>query len=183
MMTGSRACSLPSGAGGTIPGRCRPYPGGSIHAVAEAEVAAGKGHDVSCFPGPPPNSTSMRLIMRRSTRPYPSSLAVSIASRTNRSFNPRAKKYFALPILDSAPCIILRTTGVRSGCRSARSITAACAAAGVNCGPGSGVPCGSACAKPGSNITLHTLLYAFLQQRYRRRAESPIGRNAPLIGP
>jgi multiple sugar transport system substrate-binding protein len=155
----------------------------NIHAVAEAEVAAGKGHDVFVFPWPPAEFQK-HAIDHAEIYQTVSLKFGSIARLAHRStFNPAAKKYFAFA--DSwipaplhyyedywgeigMPFGPIHYGGLRSGARELRAKL--------------GVPCGLALAPSlESNITLHTLLYGFRSSVIDAKGEVMIGRNARTI--
>jgi multiple sugar transport system substrate-binding protein len=154
-----------------------------IHAVAQAEVATAKGHDVFVFPWPP--AEFQRHVIDHAEIYQTVSLKFGSIDRLahKSTFDPRAKKYFAFA--DSwipaplhyfedywgevgMPLGPIHYGSLRSGGRELRTKL--------------GVPCGLALAPSlESNITLHTLLYGFRSSVIDAAGEVTIGRNARTI--
>jgi len=154
-----------------------------IHARAAAEVAAGTGHDLFMFPWPP--AEYQRHVIDHSE------IYKAVASRhgiVNRighasTFDPVRKRYFAFA--DSwipapfhyfhddwaevgMPLGPVHYDGLRSGARRVRATRR--------------VPCGLAIAPSlESNVTLHTLLYAFNSGILDRDGDVVINRGARTI--
>jgi multiple sugar transport system substrate-binding protein len=155
----------------------------SIHGIAEAEVAAGSGHDVVVFPWPP--AEFQRHVIDHAEIYQSVSLKFgSIDRLAHRStFDPRTRRYFAFadcwiptPLHYFEDC--WREVGMplgpihygslRSGGRELRSKL--------------GLPCGLALAPSlESNVTWHTLLYAFRSSVINAAGEVTIGRNARTV--
>jgi multiple sugar transport system substrate-binding protein len=134
-----------------------------VYARASAEVAARKGHDLFIFPWPPAEYQQHAIDHAEIIQQVSFKYGTLDWMAHRSTFNPKTKKYFAFadswipaPFLYFAdywsevniPLGPLHYDGLRSGGKRLREKL--------------GVPCGLALA-PGleSNITLHTLLYAF----------------------
>ena len=155
----------------------------SIHAAAAAEVAAGSGHDVFMFPWPP--AEFQRHVIDHAeiyqTVAFKFGNLDKLAHRS--TFDPTAKKYFAFA--DSwipaplhyfedhwgeigMPLGPVHYGSLRSGGRQIREAF--------------GVPCGLALAPSlESNITLHTLLYAFRSHVVDAAGNVTIGKTALTV--
>src|SRR5499427_2580133 len=155
----------------------------SIHAAAAAEVAAGSGHDVFIFPWPP--AEFQRHVIDHAeiyqTVAFKFGNLDQLAHRS--TFDPTAKKYFAFAdswipaplhyFVDhwgeiGMPLGPVHYGSLRSGGRQIREAF--------------GVPCGLALAPSlESNITLHTLLYAFRSHVVDAAGNVTLARNARTV--
>jgi multiple sugar transport system substrate-binding protein len=160
-----------------------PIPVESIHAVAAAEVAAGKGHDVFMFPWPP--AEFQKHVIDHAEIYQTAAFKFGNLDRLahKSTFDPKAKKYFAFA--DSwmpaplhyfedywrevgMPLGPVHYGSLRNGAREIRAKL--------------GVPCGLSLAPSlESNITLHTLLYAFRSSVIDAAGNVTIGRNARTV--
>src|SRR5258708_24494928 len=152
----------------------------SIHAVAAAEVAAGSGHDVFMFPWPPAEFHKHAIDHGEIYQTVAFKFGNLDRFAHRSTFDPRAKKYFAFA--DSwiptpfhyfedhwreagMPLGPIHYGSLRSGGRRIRQAL--------------GVPCGLALAPSlESNITWHTLLYAFRGQVIDAAGNVTIGKTA-----
>ena len=151
-----------------------------IHAAAAAEVAAGNGHDVFMFPWPPAEFQKHAIDHAEiyQTVAFKFGNLDQLAHRS--TFDPRAKRYFAFAdswipaplhyFVDhwgeiGMPLGPVHYGSLRSGGRQIREAF--------------GVPCGLALAPSlESNITLHTLLYAFRSHVLDSTGNVTIGKTA-----
>jgi multiple sugar transport system substrate-binding protein len=154
-----------------------------IHAVAAAEIAAGSGHDVFMFPWPP---AEFRKHVIDHTEIYQTAAFKfgNLDRFAHRStFDPLAKKYFAFA--DSwipAPLHYFedhwREVGMPLGPVHYGSLRSG----GQRIREALGVPCGLALAPSlESNVTLHTLLYAFRSQVLDAAGNVTIGKTARTV--
>lgn len=154
-----------------------------IHARAAAEVAAGTGHDLFMFPWPPAEYYRHAIdhtdIYKAVANRHGNVNRIGHAS----TFDPARKRYFAFA--DSwipaplhyfqddwgevgMPLGPVHYDGLRSGARRVRAAR--------------GVPCGLAIAPSlESNITLHTLLYAFNGGILDRNGDIAINKGARTV--
>jgi multiple sugar transport system substrate-binding protein len=158
-------------------------PAERIHAVAGTEVAAGKGHDVFMFPWPPAEFRK-HAIDHADVYQEVAFKFGSVDRLAHRStFEPKSKKYFAFA--DSwipaplhyfedywsevgMPLGPVHYGSLRSGGRAIREQL--------------GVPCGLALAPTlESNVTLHTLLYAFRSSVVDAGGNVTIGKTARTV--
>ena len=154
-----------------------------IHAAAAAEVAAGSGHDVFMFPWPPAEFQK-HVIDHGEIYQTVAFKFGNVDRLTHRStFDPRAKKYFAFA--DSwmpAPLHYFeedwRGVGMPHGPITYGSLRSG----GRQIREAFGVPCGLALAPSlESNITLHTLLYAFRSHVVDAAGNVTIGKTALTV--
>jgi multiple sugar transport system substrate-binding protein len=158
-------------------------PAEKIHAVAVAEIEAGRGHDVFMFPWPPAEF-QRHVIDHAEIYQTVASKFGNLDRLAHRStFDPKAQKYFAFA--DSwmpaplhyfedywsdvgMPLGPVHYGSLRSGAQRIRAKF--------------GVPCGLALAPSlGSNITLHTLLFAFRGRILDPAGNVVIAKNARTI--
>ena len=134
-----------------------------VYARASAEVAARKGHDLFIFPWPPAEYQQHAMDHAEIIQQVSFKYGTLDWMAHRSTFNPKTKKYFAFadswipaPFLYftdywsevNIPLGPLHYDGLRSGGKRLREKL--------------GVPCGLALAPSlESNVTLHTLLYAF----------------------
>jgi multiple sugar transport system substrate-binding protein len=152
----------------------------SIHAVAAAEVAAGNGHDVFMFPWPPAEFHKHVIDHAEIYQTVAFKFGNLDKLAHTSTFDPKAKKYFAfaeswipapLHYFEDywgeigMPLGPVHYGSLRSGGRQIREAF--------------GVPCGLALAPSlESNITLHTLLYAFRSHVVDSAGNVTIGKTA-----
>lgn len=152
----------------------------SIHAVAAAEVAAGSGHDVFMFPWPPAEFQKHVIDHAEIYQTVAFKFGNLDRFAHASTFDPKAKKYFAFA--DSwipAPLHYFedhwREVGMPLGPVHYGSLRSG----GQRIREALGVPCGLALAPSlESNITLHTLLYAFRGQVIDAAGNVTIGKTA-----
>jgi multiple sugar transport system substrate-binding protein len=135
----------------------------NIHAVAAAEIAAGSGHDVFMFPWPPAEF-HRHVIDHAGIYQMVAFKYGSIDRLAHKStFDPAAKKYFAFA--DSwipAPLHYFEDHWSEVGMPLGPVHYGSLRSGGKRIRDATGVPCGLALTPSlESNVTLHTLLYAF----------------------
>jgi len=154
-----------------------------IHAVAAAEVKAGKGHDVFMFPWPPAEFQKHVIDHTEIYQTVAFKFGNLDRLAHKSTFDPKAKKYFAFA--DSwmpaplhyfedywsevnMPLGPVHYGSLRSGGQRIRAKL--------------GIPCGLALAPSlESNVTLHTLLYAFRSSVVDAAGNVTIDKNARTV--
>ncbi|HWN49689.1 MAG TPA: carbohydrate ABC transporter substrate-binding protein [Xanthobacteraceae bacterium] len=155
----------------------------SIHAAAAAEIAAGSGHDVFMFPWPPAEFQKHVIDHAEIYQTVAFKFGNLDRFAHSSTFNPTAKKYFAFA--DSwmpAPLHYFedhwREVGMPLGPVHYGSLRSG----GQRIREALGVPCGLALAPSlESNITLHTLLYAFRSHVIDAAGNVTIGKTALTV--
>ena len=158
-------------------------PAEKIHAVAAAEIEAGAGHDVFMFPWPPAEFHRHVIDHTEIYQTVASKFGNLDRLAHKSTFDPKAKKYFAfanswipapLHYFEDywgevgMPLGPVHYGSLRSGAQRIRAKL--------------GVPCGLALAPSlGSNITLHTLLFAFRGRILDPAGNVVIAKNARTI--
>ena len=90
-----------------------------INARANAEVAAGKGHDIVQFNWPPPAFEQQVVPMNDVYQELEKKLGKPIDLCVKSTYNPKTKQYFALsPSFTPIPSTTARTSSARSACRT-----------------------------------------------------------------
>jgi multiple sugar transport system substrate-binding protein len=154
-----------------------------VHAAAAAEVAGGKGHDVFMFPWPPAEFQKHVIDHAEIYQKVAFKFGNLDRLAHKSTFDPKAKKYFAFA--DSwipaplhyfedywsevnMPLGPVHYGSLRSGGQRLRAKL--------------GIPCGLALAPTlESNVTLHTLLYAFRSSVVDAVGNVTIGKNARTL--
>ena len=155
----------------------------SIHAAAAAEIAAGSGHDVFMFPWPPAEFQKHVIDHAEIYQTVAFKFGNLDRFAHSSTFNPTAKKYFAFA--DSwmpAPLHYFedhwREVGMPLGPVHYGSLRSG----GQRIREALGVPCGLALTPSlESNITLHTLLYAFRSHVIDAAGNVTIGKTALTV--
>jgi multiple sugar transport system substrate-binding protein len=154
-----------------------------IHAVATAEIAAGSGHDVFMFPWPPAEFQKHVIdhgeIYQTAAFKFGNLDRFAHAS----TFDPKAKRYFAFA--DSwipAPFHYFEDHWSEVGMPLGPIHYGSLRSGGQRIRKALGVPCGLALAPSlESNITLHTLLYAFRSHVVDGAGNVTIGKTALTV--
>ncbi len=160
-------------------------PAERIHAAATAEVAAGTGHDVFMFPWPPAEFQKHVIDHAEIYQTVAFKFGNLDRFAHRSSFDRRARKYFAF--VDSwipAPFQYFQDYWREVGMPLGPIHYGSLRTGGQHIREALGVPCGLAPLGPSleTNITLHTLLYAFRGHVLDAAGNVTIGKTSYTLG-
>ena len=155
----------------------------SIRAVAAAEVAAGAGHDVFMFPWPPAEFQRHAIDHAEIYQTVAMKFGNLDRFAHRSTFDPKAKRYFAFAdAWIPAPLHYFEDAWREVGMPLGPVHYGSLRSGGQRIRDALGLPCGLALAPSlESNITLHTLLYAFRSHVVDAAGNVTLARNARTV--